>query len=465
LRYADNRAMGQHSSVAGGCGSMIRREFTIAEGTILFISAYVLSAGLGIIRQALFNAEFGTGMEASAYYAAFRLPDTIASLISGGALSNAMIPVLLGVRHEEGDTAERRLVNLAATTLTAAVTLIVLICIVFAPFLVRFVIAPGFDSATAALTVALTRIMLAQLILVVISSVAIAVLNARNQFLLTAISIVTHNITMIGGILAARFIPGVGIYGPTCGVVGDALLQLVILWIGLRANRFRLRPVWDLRDAQLRRMLRLLTPNGLSSGVNYAGGIVDTAFASLAREPGALPTLFNAGLLMGVPLRLIGVALAQAAFPRIAASAARGDWARMRKTLGAALAISIILAIGAALMLALTGRSLIRLLFERGRFDAAAGDLTALLLVVYIAGLPAYVATEVLTRGLIALHDTQTPLVTNCAQLMGRIALIWVWLEPWGVVAIPAAFALTSALETLTLGMALRWRMRVKVEG
>jgi putative peptidoglycan lipid II flippase len=95
-------------------------------------------------------------------------------------------------------------------------------------------------------------------------------------------------------------------------------------------------------------------------GVNYAGGIVDTAFASLAREPGALPTLFNAGLLMGVPLRLIGVALAQAAFPRIAASAARGDWARMRKTIGAALAISIILAIGAALMLALTGRWLIR---------------------------------------------------------------------------------------------------------
>ncbi len=88
-------------------------------------------------------------MEASAYYAAFRLLDTIASLISCGALSNAMIPVLLGVCHTEGDTAEQRLVNLAATTLTVAVVLIVLICIVFAPFLVRVVIAPGFDSATA----------------------------------------------------------------------------------------------------------------------------------------------------------------------------------------------------------------------------------------------------------------------------------------------------------------------------
>jgi putative peptidoglycan lipid II flippase len=442
---------------------MIQREFSIAEGTLLFTSAYVLSAGLGIIRQVLFNAEFGAGMEASAYYAAFRLPDTIASLISGGALSNAMIPVLLGARYESGDAAEQRLVNLAATTLTIAVSLVVLVCMIFAPFFVRFV-APGFDARVAALTVALTRIMLAQLALVVLASVAIAVLNARNQFLLTAISIVTHNVTMIGGILAARFIPGVGIYGPTFGVVGDAILQLIILWPGLRANRFRVRLAWDLRDARLRRMLRLLTPNGLSSGINYAGGIVDTAFASLAREAGALPALFNAGLLMGVPLRLIGVALAQAAFPRIAASAARSDWARMRRTVVAALAISVILAVAAALALAVIGRTLVRILFERGRFDAAAGDLTTLLFVVYLAGLPVYVATEVLTRGLIALHDTQTPLVTNCAQIAGRGVLTWVWIEPWGVVAIPAAFAITSALETVALGAALAWRMRRRRE-
>lgn len=137
---------------------------------------------------------------------------------------------------------------------------------------------------------------------------------------------------------------------------------------------------------------------------------------------------------------------------------------RMQHTLIAALAISMTLAIAAALTLALIGRTLVRLLFERGRFDAAAGDLTTLLFVVYLAGLPVYVATEVLTRGLIALHDTQTPLVTNCAQLAGRGVLIWMWLEPWGVTAIPAAFAITSALETIALGMALAWRMQRRRE-
>jgi hypothetical protein len=42
---------------------------------------------LGAVRQILFNARFGVGPKANAYYAAFRLPDTLFSLIAGGALS------------------------------------------------------------------------------------------------------------------------------------------------------------------------------------------------------------------------------------------------------------------------------------------------------------------------------------------------------------------------------------------
>jgi hypothetical protein len=62
------------------------RHFGIAEATLLLIMAYLASRGLGVVRQILFNGIFGTGPEANAYYAAFRLPDTLFSLIAGGAL-------------------------------------------------------------------------------------------------------------------------------------------------------------------------------------------------------------------------------------------------------------------------------------------------------------------------------------------------------------------------------------------
>jgi putative peptidoglycan lipid II flippase len=92
---------------------------------------------------------------------------------------------------------------------------------------------------------------------------------------------------------------------------------------------------------------------------------------------------------------------------------------------------AVTLALGAVAGLLLLGRLVIRILFERGAFDDAAGDLTYRVLVVYAVALPAYIATEVITRGLIALRDTRTPLLTNSGQLIGRIVLIAVLLRPW----------------------------------
>src|SRR5436309_11734403 len=91
---------------------LLTREFSIAEATFILMASFFFSAMLGAVRQILFNAQFGAGAQASAYYAAFRLPDTLFSLIAGGALSSAMIPVLLSTTSEDGEQAGRRLTNL-----------------------------------------------------------------------------------------------------------------------------------------------------------------------------------------------------------------------------------------------------------------------------------------------------------------------------------------------------------------
>src|SRR5213082_1167620 len=84
---------------------LLTREFSIAEASFILMASFFFSAMLGAVRQILFNAQFGAGYEASAYYAAFRLPDTLFSLIAGGALSSAFIPVLLSTTREEGERA------------------------------------------------------------------------------------------------------------------------------------------------------------------------------------------------------------------------------------------------------------------------------------------------------------------------------------------------------------------------
>lgn len=442
---------------AGGLRGLFSREFGIAEASFILMASFFTSAALGAVRQVLFNAQFGVSTEANAYYAAFRLPDTLFSLIAGGALSSAMIPVLLSARQNDGERAAWRLVSLVLTALLAFMALVVLLVGLFTPFFVRTLLAPGFDAETSRLTVTLTRIMLAQPLVLAVGSVATAVLNSRNRFLPTALSIVSHNVALIAGIVASRFIPGLGILGPTLGVLGGALLQVIILSPGLRAGEGRLSLAFNPADSRLREVVRLLIPNGLSVGVNYSGFIVDTSFATRAPQAAGLAALYNAFLLVGLPIALLGQAVGQAAFPRLTAQAEAGDWRQLRRTQVASLAVAVGLALGAVVGLLLLGRLVIRILFERGAFDAAAGDLTYRVLVIYAVALPAYIATEVITRGLIALRDTRTPLLTNTGQLVGRIAIIAALLPSLGVLAIPAAFALTSTLETLTLGAVL-WR-------
>jgi len=442
---------------------LLTREFGIAEAAFVLMASFFLSALLGAVRQVLFNVQFGAGSEANAYYAAFRLPDTLFSLIAGGALSSAMIPVLLSTGREDGQAAVARLVNLVMTSLLAVFAVVVIAGEAFTPWFVSHVLAPGFDASTSQLTVSLTRVMLLQPLVLAVGSVATAVLNSRSQFLLTALSIASHNIGLIAGILAAQLWPGLGIYGPTLGVVAGAVLQVLILLPGMWQSDFRLGLLWAPRDQGLRDIVRLLIPNGLAVGVAYAGFILDTAFASRAPEAAGLAAIHNAWLLAGLPIALLGQAVGQSAFPRLAAYASSGEWLAMRATLRRSLLAVVGLALPALLALILLGRPVIHLLFEHGKFDAGAGGLTYAVLVPYALGLPAYVATEVITRGLIALRDTRTPLVSNSLQLAGRALVMSLLITAFGVRTIPIAFALLAGLEAIGLGAALVVRLQGQI--
>jgi len=442
--------------------NLLTREYSVGEASFILMASFFLSAALGAVRQVLFNAQFGVSPEANAYYAAFRLPDTLFSLIAGGALSSAMIPVLLNARQKDGEASGWRLISVVLTALLAVFALLILVVEIFTPALVTRVLAPGFDPETSGLTVTLTRIMLIQPMILLLGSVATAVLNSRNQFLLTGLSVVSHNVSLIGSILLLKLFPTLGIFGPTMGVIGGALLQALILSPGLRGEGYRVGLLFDLANQRLGEVVRLLIPNGLSVSVNYAGFIVDTSYATRAVNPAGLAAIYNAFLLVGLPIALLGQAIGQATFPRLAAQAEAENWTEMRRVLLRSLGASIGLALPALGALLLLGRPTIRLLFERGEFTSAAGDLTFSVLVAYAIALPAYVATEVITRGLISLRDTRTPLFTNSGQLIARILLIAILLPGMDVVAIPAAFAISSTLETLTLGIVLFLKLRSK---
>ncbi|NTW37372.1 MAG: murein biosynthesis integral membrane protein MurJ, partial [Syntrophobacteraceae bacterium] len=166
--------------------------------------------------------------------------------------------------------------------------------------------------------------------------------------------------------------------------------------------------------------------------------------------------LVNAWLLVGLPVRLLGSAIGQAALPGLAQLSIAGDLPGLRRVLGRTMLAALGLSLVAAAGLILVGRPMIGLLFERGAFDAAAADLTYNLLAVYALGMPAYVLTEIAARALVARYDTVTAMAANLVQLAARTALMAALFGPLGAAAVPTAHAISAVVETALL-LAVLW--------
>jgi putative peptidoglycan lipid II flippase len=435
------------------------------EATLLLMFGLLASRGLGVIRQSIFNALFGTGIEANAYYAASRLPDTLFNLIAGGALTHAFLPVFLSYEKNKGELAAWRLTSLVFNILFVAITILILIGEFAAPTFVNTILVPGYSTAEKSLTTDLTRIMLLQPLVLGLGTLVTGILNSRRQFLLPALSIAVYNVGIILGLLVSLAMPHIGIYGPTYGVLLAAVLQVGVQIPPLLKQGMHYMFIWDIRHSGLREVIRLLGPNTLGVGVAYAALIVETTYTSYLPDQASLAALHNAFMLQGLPVALISQAVGQAILPDLTAQATAKRYFRMRQTTLRIMGAAIALLVPAAIVLALVGKPLIHLLFQHGAFDAHSSQLTYLALIGYAIALPGSAAGDLITRGFFALKDAQTPLYTNIFALFSRWGLILLLLDilPGDLVilSIPLALAGSATAEAVLLLSILLWRLHL----
>ncbi len=448
-------------------GFSIRR-FSVTEGAFLLMLALVTSRILGVVRQVVFNALFGVRPEANAYYAAIRLPDTLFNLIAGGALIAAFVPVFLTYEKEEGEAEAWRLTSIIFNLMLVAMTLLTLCAEWLAPAFVSRILVPGYSVPVQTLTIQLTRIMLLQPLILGLGTVVTAILNSRRQFLLPAASFAIYNFGLIGGLLVSKFVPGVGIYGPTYGTIVAVTLQLLIQLPAVFQQGMRYSFDWNFLHPGVRQVLYLLLPNALAVGVAYMGNIIDTRFASFLPDEASLSALHNAELLQALPVALIGQAIGQSLLPHLAAHAASGRYMRMSQLALKVMGVSIMLTVPAAIMLALFGKTMIHLLFQHGAFDAHASTLTNLALLGYACALPGQAAGSLIGGGFYALKDAWTPFFTNIYALVVRWCFLFILFSllshSLSILAVPLSSVISATSEAILMCLLLLFRLRRRLK-
>ena len=241
-------------------------------------------------------------------------------------------------------------------------------------------------------------------------------------------------------------VPEMGFMGWPWAVL--AMVVKVLIQVPAMFGRgLRYYPSVSLQHPGVQKIGELVLPVMIGTGVNQIYVTIDRILASTLSE-GSLAALNFANKLMFLPFNLFVVAINTAVFPSFSALAAKGD----HKGLGTWLNLVGLFTIPAAVGLFVLSSPIVRVLFERGAFDAQSTQMTAFALQFFIFGLFAQGAYNVINRTYYALHDTKTPVKISIAVVILNLilSLILIRYLQHGGLACPTAWRLWSICAWLT---------------
>ncbi len=162
--------------------------------------------------------------------------------------------------------------------------------------------------------------------------------------------------------------------------------------------------------------MRLMAPAIIGTSAVQVKVVVDTIVAS--GIDGGASWLSYAFRLMQFPIGVFGVAVGTAAIPTLSRLASESNLDKFRNTLSDAMKLVFLLAIPSACGLIVLGDPIVRLIYERGEFDAFDTNMVAWGLTAYSLGLAGYAAIKVLSPAFYALDDAKTPMYVSLASIV-----------------------------------------------
>jgi len=426
---------------------------TIFSAAVIIGAASLISRLLGLLRDRILASQFGAGDVLDVYYAAFRAPDMIFNLLVLGALSAGFIPIFskyfFAIRKKEDAW---RIANNILNSLVIVLVVLSVVIFIFAPWIVSWIV-PGFDVAKQMETVLLTRIMVLSPIILGISSVFGGILQSLKRFLIYSLAPIFYNVGIIIG--AVWFVEWWGIVGLAWGVILGACLHFALQLVGVIANGFKYKLILDWRDKDFREVVTLMIPRIFSLGISQVNLVVITIIASTL-VAGSL-TIFNfANNLQYVPIGIIGISFAIAAFPTLSGHAERGEIKFFRHAFSSTVRQVLFFMIPASIIFLVLRAQIVRVALGAGEFGWVATVATADTLAFFTFSFFAQAIIPLLVRMFFAMHNTITPLLTGLLSAAINIVAGLYLSKIYGVVGLAMAFSLASLVNFALLWVVLR---------
>jgi len=191
--------------------------------------------------------------------------------------------------------------------------------------------------------------------------------------------------------------------------------------VGVRRLGLRFQPAWEWRHPDVREFLRLTLPLMVGLTMTFSTEFFFRFFGSYL-PAGSIAVLNFSLRVMLILVGIFGQAVGTASYPFMARLAAENRMDELNRLLNRTLRYLALVIPFSALLMVLSPE-VVRILFQRGRFDPAATRITAEVLVWFLAGAFAFAAYTVVVRGYFATRDTLFPAVFGTVAVLASLPL------------------------------------------
>jgi putative peptidoglycan lipid II flippase len=427
----------------------------IARSTAFFSIATAASRVAGLAREVVAAGYYGISGPMSAFTIAFQVPNLIRALFADAALQPAFVPVFTELLGKKDYKEAFRLASTMLLLVTMALGAVTALFILLAPVIMPL-FAPGFEGEILDLTVALSQVLFPILVLLGISGIVVGILNSYDRFGAFAISPLFWNLTIILVlvVLEPMFEGQDRIYAYAIGILVGTAVQLLIPAWDLRNTPYRFSFSFDWRNPKVRRVLVLMLPVTISLGLINFNLLINSFFGSLVSEqaPAAIDKAFR---IYQLPQGIFSVAIATVLFPTLARYANAGEIDSLRSTMANGMRQILFVLVPAAAAMLVLADPMIRLIYQRGAFDAHETEVVATALFWFAFSLPTNGLFLLLTRTFFSLQRPWVPTgiaLGNLAVTAGTALALY----HLGVGGIVASTAIATGASVVAQGVILR---------
>ncbi len=435
----------------------------VLKAASLIALVTIFSKIIGFIRDIVIANCYGTSLVSDAYFYAYQIPALAIILLGGvgGPFHSATVAVFSKIIPDFSTKPSEGVNKLYSTFITISLILFTVLgalFFIFADKIMALIVSEG-NPELISLAAQHLRIMTPVFIIGGIIGIYYGILITYKKFMLPNISPILMSLAII---LMITFVKNdtsgiVLAWATTVGAVAQFLLQFP----QIKRLGFRFKPNLQIKgNVELKNLMELLFPAALSSTVGQLHVYVDMFFASCL-VAGAWTAIGYANRIFQFPVGILVTAFLVPLFPIFSRLVAEKDFDGIRNYFNKGVGVLFFCSIPIIIGILTVGEDCIRLVFERGTFDAQSTRMvTEALLFLSLVIVP-YVFRDSITRVYYAFNDSKTPFVVAFSSIVLKYLANFLFINVLGMQI--SGITLSHAVVTCFNAILLGWLIKDKI--